>query len=399
MTDRPVRNALRSHLVQALRASVATVALLLASCGGDVDSGGTGSPVYASGTITGFGSVIVGGVHFDDARATVLDGDGTVRSRDDLRLGMTTEVRGSAVSTDGSGTSVSTASSIAFSSDLLGRVGSIDAANAQLVVLGQTVDITASTVFDDASLSGGLAALSVGDIVEVYALFDATTGRHAATRIERKSTAVSDVLRGVVSQLDPAARTFSIGSERISYAAFTGTPPAALTNGSVVRVRLNPVQVGGVWQVSALADGVRRLPDQEAVRLEGLVTAFVSARQFNVDGVAVDASALTASGVALGVRVEVEGTARAGVLVASEVSVKGGGGDDAGEFELRGVVASPDPAHLSFVVRGVTIVYSLTATEFRNGTAAGIVAGANVEARGPLSPDGTRLLATRITFR
>jgi hypothetical protein len=399
MTDRLARTALRSHIVHAMRITAAAVTLLLASCGGDVDSGGTGSPVYASGTITGFGSVVVGGVHFDDARATVLDGDGSVRSRDDLRLGMTTEVRGSAISTDATGTSSSTASSIAFSSDLLGRVGSIDSANARLVVLGQTVDITAGTVFDDASLSGGLAALSVGDIVEVYALFDAASGRHAATRIERKSIAANVILRGVVSQLDTAARAFSIGSERISYAAFSGTPPAALANGSVVRVRLNPVQVAGVWQVSALADGVRRLPDQDEVRLEGLVTAFVSARQFSVDGVAVDASASTASGVALGVRVEVKGTARAGVLVASEVSVKGGGGNDAGEFELRGAVTSSDPAQLSFVVRGVSVVYSTTTTEFRNGTAAGIVAGANVEARGPLSPDGTRLLATRITFR
>lgn len=398
MNDRLARTALRSRIAHAMRATLAAVTMLVASCGGDVDSGGTGSPVYASGTITGFGSVIVGGVHFDDARATVLDGDGTVRSRDDLRLGMTTEVRGSAVSADANGTSVSTADSIAFSSDLLGRVDSIDTAGAQLRVLGQTVDIAATTVFDDASLSGGLAELSVGDIVEVYALFDAATSHHAATRIERKSTTANVVLRGVVGQLDTTARTFSIGSERISYATFNGGLPAGLSNGSIVRLRLNPTQVAGVWQVSALTDGVRRLPDQDDVRLEGLVTAFVSATQFSVDGVAVDAGASPASGVTLGVRVEVQGTARAGVLVASKVSVKGGG-DDAGEFELRGAVTSPNAAQLSFVVRGVTVVYSTSTTEFRNGTAAGIVAGANVEARGPLSPDGTRLLATRITFR
>ena len=52
-------------------------ALSLFACGGSggVDSGGTGS--FASGPISGFGSVIVNGVHFDDAGATVSDDDGT----------------------------------------------------------------------------------------------------------------------------------------------------------------------------------------------------------------------------------------------------------------------------------------------------------------------------------
>jgi hypothetical protein len=139
--------------------------------------------------------------------------------------------------------------------------------------------------------------------------------------------------------------------------------------------------------------------DSDQVRLVGLVSTFASATQFSVDGVAVDASAVNPTGVALGVRVEVDGTARGGVLVASKVEVKTPGDAAGGDFELRGAVASPDPASLSFVVRGVTIVYSLVTTEFDNGTAAGLTSGANVEVRGRLSPDGTRLLATRITFK
>ena len=64
--------------------------LALASCGGGVGTGGTGgdASAYAAGPITGFGSVFVGGVRFDDSAAAVEDADGSSRTRDDLRLGM-----------------------------------------------------------------------------------------------------------------------------------------------------------------------------------------------------------------------------------------------------------------------------------------------------------------------
>jgi hypothetical protein len=116
--------------------------------------------------------------------------------------------------------------------------------------------------------------------------------------------------------------------------------------------------------------------------------------------VSVDASHITPpAGLGLGVRVEVEGTASGNVLIASKVEIETLGDIEDEGFELRGAIASLDVTHLSFVIRGVAVTYSLTTTDFRNGTAANLVQGANVEARGSLSPDGTRLLATRITFR
>jgi hypothetical protein len=50
----------------------------LAGCGG-VDSGGTGTgdhSTLALGTITGFGSIIVNGVRFDESQAFIDDDDG-----------------------------------------------------------------------------------------------------------------------------------------------------------------------------------------------------------------------------------------------------------------------------------------------------------------------------------
>ena len=376
------------------------LALIVAGCGGGVDSGGTGTTPasYANGPITGFGSVIVNGVRFDDSNAVVTDDDGGGSRRDKLRLGMTTEIRGSAITADATGTLVSAASSIVFGSDILGRVDSIDLAAKRLVVLGQGVDVNAATVFDDESLSGGLPTVAVGDVVEVYALFNAATGRYTATRIERKGAVAAYRLRGLVSNLD-AGKAFNIGSERISYDGFTGAP-VTLADGNLLRVRLQTTQVAGVWLVAGLKDGAPKPRDRDDVRLEGRISSFTSPTLFSVNGVAVNASAIgPLAGLALGVRVEVEGTSSEGVLLASKLKIKTE--DEAGnqEFELRGQITSVDAANLRFVLRGVTVVYAVPATDFRNGTTANLVKDANVEARGVLSADGTRLLAARITFK
>ena len=75
--------------------------LVLSGCGsggGDhagVDSGGTGS--FATGTIAGFGSIVVNDIRWDDRRATVRDAYGNERAARDLRLGMVVEIEGSAL--------------------------------------------------------------------------------------------------------------------------------------------------------------------------------------------------------------------------------------------------------------------------------------------------------------
>ena len=51
-----------------------------------------------------------------------------------------------------------------------------------------------------------------------------------------------------------------------------------------------------------------------------------------------------------------------------------------------------------FVVREVTVSYA-GAVDFRGGTTADLAIGREVEARGRLSEDGTRLVAERIDFK
>jgi hypothetical protein len=137
--------------------------------------------------------------------------------------------------------------------------------------------------------------------------------------------------------------------------------------------------------------------------LEGFITDFVSTSNFKVGGVAVNASGSgvvfkngTAAQLANGVRIEVEGVTRAGVLAASQIEVKTKGGGDQ-EFQLFGAIESANAASQSFVLRGVTVTYSAS-TRIDNGSATNLVVGASVEVRGVLSGNGNQLVAARIKF-
>jgi hypothetical protein len=399
-----LRRAWRALRAACRQAALASIALgLVAGCGG-VDSGGTGAPAsaYASGPITGFGSVIVNGVHFDDRGATVSDTEGNPRSRDELRLGMTTEVRGSAIGSDGDGNAASVASSIVFGSEILGPLAANDLAARTLTVLGQTVDIATSTAFETA-LTGGQAALVVGDVVEVYGHYDAATGRYAATRVERRTAVVAYRLRGIVSALDTTAKTFSIGATRISYLGLgAGNLPATLANGAIVRVLIALAPSGPTWNAIRVADGVATIENREQVTVKGLVSAFTSATAFSVNGTPVDARGAVfpngSTGLGLGTRVEVEGATVGGVLVAARVTLVTDGQDAGQSFETRGAITALDTVGKTFVVHDVTVSYAGT-VDYRNGSTADLAIGRAVEARGTLSADGTRLQASRITFR
>lgn len=377
------------------------MSLFLVACGGGVESGGTGgnaSASYVSGPITGFGSVIVGGVRFDDTTATVADADGAVRSRDDLKLGMTINVRGTPIAGDGS----SAATSIVVGSAIVGPVSAIDIGAATLTVLGQPVDVLTTTVFDE-SLGGALAALTVGDVVEIYALLDTATQRYRATRIERKTLALVYQLRGVVANLNTGERSFTIGSQAITYAGLSGGDvPSGLANGSIVRVVLRVIPVAGVREALRVRLGVTEPRDFDEVRIEGLISAFASSAVFSVDGVPVNAAQASfpdgTAGLAVGVRVALEGTVANGVLNVSRVQIKSPSEVEDDGFELRGLITALDTTALRFTLRGVSVDYS-GPVDYRDGTQADLRVLASVEVRGRLSSDGTRLVATRIEFR
>jgi Domain of unknown function (DUF5666) len=114
----------------------------------------------------------------------------------------------------------------------------------------------------------------------------------------------------------------------------------------------------------------------------------------------VDASAAQVSGaIGPGVRVEVEGAAQDGRVVARKVLVESD--DEAGRFEMRGDIATIDTATQTFTLRkrSEVVSYGGGGVSFEDGSAADLRTGVEVEVRGVLSADRTRLQATRIRIR
>ncbi|MFZ2988202.1 DUF5666 domain-containing protein [Ideonella sp.] len=382
----------------------ALVALLGACGGGGVEGGGTGTAqAYSQGPITGFGSIIVNGVHYDESTASVLDDDGTNLGRDGLKLGMTVEIDSGGIDATAL---TAKASTVRVASDLIGPVAASDTTAGTLTVLGQTVKVTASTLFDSRFV-GGQAGVSTGQVVEVYAIYDPVSGSYAARLIEPKSNANQYKLRGLVSALDTAARTFRIGSQGFAYAA--GSEPAGLANGATLKLKLQTTPNGaGLWVVSSGSQGVRKPADGSEVEIESVVASYSSLGSFVVSGIRVDASgaSLKPAGavVAAGVRVEVEGKMAGDVLVATKLEVKGAedssGGDDSGdgqEFEIKGSVSALDTAAKTLVIRGQSISYA-GSVAYEDGTEADLAVGKTLEVKGTLAAGGTVVQATEIKF-
>jgi hypothetical protein len=364
------------------------VATLVIACGGGVGTGGTGA--FASGPITGFGSIIVEGIHFDESAARIEDDDSSDRSRSDLRLGTMVEVESSEIR-DGA----AAASQVRIVSALIGRVESV-AANA-LVVNGLTVRVNAGTVFDD-SFVGGIAAVAIDRVVEVFGFVSAT--EIVATRIEPKDGATTFKFRGMVAALNPQTRTFDIGNQHFSYAgAVSGVNE--LSNGAFVRVVVGVQRDAlGRWVVSAVGNTGPGGGDRDQAKARGVITAFASNASFAVGGYEVDASAAQIVGgpLAAGLRVEVEGRLQAGVLIASSVEVEDNNHRD--ELELRGTIATIDIVAKVFTISGRSerVSYVRNDIEYDKGTAADLALGRPVRVFGQLSADGTLVEATRIRF-
>ncbi len=194
------------------------------------------------------------GVRFDDTSAWVEDDDGRPLSRSDLALGMRTEIIASAVTT-AAGVSSATAASIRVQREIIGPLELVDTASAQLVVLGQTVAVVATTVFDD-SIANGVASLAPGDILEVFAALDLATGRYVASRIGRRADAFEYTLRGAVTALVLTGKTLTIGQLTIDWSAVAPSDPStALAPGNLIRVKLSTQPIAGVWHATALSSG------------------------------------------------------------------------------------------------------------------------------------------------
>jgi hypothetical protein len=379
--------------------------VVLVACGGGGSDGSTSttstaSAAYTSGAISGFGSVIVNGVRFDTSSATVEDEDGSRHSADDLRLGNSVEIESSEIDAS---TQTATASVIRYGSEIKGPLTAVDTTTSSFTLLGQTVEVSSTTVYDT-TLSGGLSSLSsvIGSVLEVHAQYDAARQLYVASRVSLEDSADSYKLRGPILSLDTTAQTFQMGSATISYASLSPQPTGLAVN-QWVRVKLSTTAASdGSWVALQVKTNERKLSrDHASAEVKGTITAWTSATSFSVNDVPVDASSASfpdgQDGVVLGARVEVKGSVTDGVLIATSVHVEDSSEEGQGEdYELHGHISSLDTTAKTFVLRGVTVSYA-SVSEWKDMTESDLGTVTKVEVKGSLSSDGTTLVASVIS--
>ena len=306
--------------------------------GSDFAGGGTGGTGISTGSISGFGSVVMNGVHYrtDDEvspgfrtkkMARGQDRSGT-KDRDLFRVGMVVTVRHSPGDNN--------AAEIDYAPNLFGPIAAKDSVpDLVLQVLGHSV------LLDNAAL---FASLSQGSVVEVSGFVD-NSGRIRATFVEEMHPAPipgeTFEIKGFISGPRPSDGTFEIGplpdgsgiTVTVSY-----TPgairdlPAGPTSGMYVQVKTRDTQPGsGGIRADAVTPFVPRtvFPEGATVDLDGLVTR-VDIRSgdilsFELEGKAVQADRATVflggtgTDIQPNARVQVRGKESGGVLSAVNI--------------------------------------------------------------------------------
>jgi len=381
-------------------------AAALVACGGGSGMSGTtppGSvPVMATGTITGFGSIYVNGLHFKTTSATIRK-NGQVVAQSALNVGEIARIKGSKNDADGTGE----ADSVDVDENVVGPIATI--MGNTLTVLGQTVKIDAGTSFSSDVKPADITGLKVADFVEVSGL-TAADGSITATRIGREASAGTLQVLGTVSSLDTTLHTFMINALIVNYSAanltgFSGGQPA---DGDLVVVQGTtfdsaPTTLTATRVHKQMSDE-EEAGDHRDMEREGLITRFASATDFDVAGEPVTTTSTTvyrngtAADLALNVKVEVEGSINSSnVLVADVVSFHHNGG-----IELQSTVTAVTAGTLT--VLGVEItVTSTTRLEDRSSaqvqmfSLSNISVGDTVDVHGFESPAGSgKLVATRL---
>jgi Domain of unknown function (DUF5666) len=336
-------------------------------------TGGTGSPIFSQGSISGFGSVIVNGVKFDDLHASV-EIDGVTAASADLRLGMVADVVGSV----GADPVLGAASSIGVWSVAQGAVKPVTATG--FMVGGMSIQTDAATVFEGVA---SCAELGAGQTVTVWGLQTSADARKwTATRVALASATVPFVNSGLISVSNNQVTLNGL------LLTLTETLAGSLKNGNLVRVQGTlsadgkSVTVTGAKLLGTLAVA----PQQGDVEIEGYVSSLSPPNGFVMNNLSVDTrSAVTSptgAVIAVGARVEVYGTLSGGVLIARLVKLEDE--SSSSQTEISGQITAYTSV-LDFVLRGQHC--DASSATFSHGNAANLKVGAKVQVKGVIEGD------------
>jgi hypothetical protein len=245
---------------------VIIVTLFTVSCSGVVNGDLPPLNIAVSGPMTK-GSIVVGGITFDDSQVSV-SADESVQSPVYLEDGMMIKLVGT-VNPDGV---TGSATSVEVENELRGSVSAINGASKTFDVLGFTVIVNGETVFDEGDSFAGLA---ISDIVEVHGFY-VGGGSIRATRVDVLSAAAELEVRGFLTEV--TGTTFRIGGSTavFSYDSATTIIGAdSLAVGDLVEAEINSSLYATEIELEEVEDAEYYQKDD--VEVEGVVADFVDA--------------------------------------------------------------------------------------------------------------------------
>ncbi len=360
----------------------------------DVAVGGTGAWM---GSIQGFSSIILNDniVTTTNARFFV---EGAAGQQTDLRQGQQILIVGE--------TQTGTATEVHYRANVKGPMTAITITNAAdgittLTVMGQRVFTNATTIFTNTRID----LLVAGDLLEVSGNLD-TDGNLIATYVERKSQLIEYKAIGIVASL--ASSTFFIGGLTVNFsgANIRDFPNNNLVSSDVVEVKGAPSDFTAPSSLRATT--VQRLPQlvlgsDAQLRLEGLITRFVSPSNFEIQGSPITTNNTTqyvngdSASLALGVKAQIEGQGNgSGSILATKVTIQRTNTARA-EGDITSINTTTRAISLlgvTYSVRDLTQIEDESSARINPMSFADFNVGDEVEIRGYL--DGSTLVATRI---
>ena len=384
-----IRKLISGTITRRMYALAATaLAVAVVACGG---YGGTASymPPTATGVatkvsvgaITGFGSVHLDGQRFETTRASI-DVDGKPGTQNDLHVGDVIEVKGH----HDDATNTDLADEIELRNNVRGPVSAVDTTTHTLVVLGQTVFVSADTSFDSTIVPASLSAIAVGEILQVSGMPNAS-GQLQAMRISRAPGGASFQVIGTANSTDATAHSLNIGALVVDFSAakLTDFPTAGPQDGDLVEATGTALEADGALKADELELRTGKEIEGNAgseVELEGMITRFDSVSDFAVAGRPVTTSASTTfeegagTDLALNVKVEVEGTVDgAGVLQAAKIHI-----EHPADARVTAQVSAVDTTASTVTLLGVTVhVDALTRFEDQSSQQIGNFGLSNIQ--------------------
>jgi len=383
------------------------LALLLISCSGSgasSNSGGIGgSGMTSQGSVSGYGSIIVNGTEFDTTNARIIVegqeiGIGDAFVLNNLEVGMVVTVYG----TDSNNP---VADRVTYNDNVEGPVESIniDPTNPNkkdLVVLGQTVFVNVVTEFEGVGFT--FDTIAVNDVVEVSGFVDDNDDIWA-TFIEKTDDFTPSIpfdveVTGIVQNL--TATTFDINGLIVDYTIVLDLPPG-FEEGMLVEVEgtlddfANPMIATSIEEADELD-----VENENEIEITGFVTDTLAPDEFIVGNLVVrtDANTEYADGdqakIALGQKLEAEGTLRNGVLYAWEVEFW-----EPDEIEVEGEVTDATLAPGQFTLDYTQVVQTDPVDTIFEPSDLIITEGINLEVKGiPVGILPSDIMANKVSL-